>query len=59
MTKARIFKPAKTAMQSGTANAKRWLLEFEPGESRVIEPVMGWFIFLRQCFGFEVTEPVG
>ena len=38
----RIFRPAKTAMQSGTANAKRWLLEFEPDAPRVIEPVMGW-----------------
>jgi hypothetical protein len=27
---ARIYKPAKTAMQSGLANTKKWLLEFEP-----------------------------
>ena len=38
----RIYRPAKTAMQSGTANAKRWLLEFEPDAPQVIEPLMGW-----------------
>ncbi|MFY8112831.1 MAG: NADH dehydrogenase ubiquinone Fe-S protein 4, partial [Rhabdaerophilum sp.] len=27
---ARIYCPAKTAMQSGTAKTGRWLLEFEP-----------------------------
>ncbi len=39
---ARIYKPAKTAMQSGAAKTKEWLLEFEPEEPRVIEPLMGW-----------------
>src|SRR4051794_31438508 len=39
---ARIYKPAKTAMQSGTANTKDWTLEFEPDEPRTIEPLMGW-----------------
>ena len=39
---ARIFKPAKTAMQSGSANTKEWMLEFEPEEPRTIEPLMGW-----------------
>ena len=27
---ARIYKPAKTAMQSGTAKTKDWVLDFEP-----------------------------
>ena len=27
---ARIFQPAKSAMQSGLARTKVWLLEFEP-----------------------------
>ena len=27
---ARIYKPAKTAMQSGTAKTKEWVLDFEP-----------------------------
>jgi hypothetical protein len=39
---ARIYKPAKTAMQSGQANTKDWMLEFEPEEPRNIEPLMGW-----------------
>ncbi len=39
---ARIYKPAKSAMQSGTAKTKEWVLEFEPEEPRVIEPLMGW-----------------
>src|SRR5215813_1412458 len=39
---ARIYKPAKTAMQSGRANVKEWVLEFEPEAPREIEPLMGW-----------------
>ena len=39
---ARIYKPSKTAMQSGQAASKDWLLEFEPEEPRTIEPLMGW-----------------
>ena len=42
MTTARIYKPAKTAMQSGTARTKQWLLEFDRVEPREIEPLMGW-----------------
>jgi hypothetical protein len=39
---ARIYKPAKTAMQSGTAKTKDWVLDFEPEQPREIEPLMGW-----------------
>jgi hypothetical protein len=39
---ARIFKPAKTAMQSGTAKTREWQLDYEPEQPRVIEPLMGW-----------------
>lgn len=39
---ARIFKPAKTAMQSGPARTKEWVLEFEPEVAREIDPLMGW-----------------
>jgi ETC complex I subunit conserved region len=39
---ARIYKPARTAMQSGTARTKEWVLDYEPEEPRVIEPLMGW-----------------
>ena len=39
---ARIYQPAKTAMQSGTAKTKDWVLDYEPEEPRAIEPLMGW-----------------
>ncbi len=39
---ARIFKPARTAMQSGEARTKEWVLEFEPASARDIDPLMGW-----------------
>jgi len=39
---ARIFKPARTAMQSGEARTKEWILEFEPASPRDIDPLMGW-----------------
>ncbi len=39
---ARIYKPAQTAMQSGTARTKEWVLDFEPETPREIEPLMGW-----------------
>ena len=42
MTTARIFKPAKNAMQSGTAKTKEWQVDFEPEKPREIEPLMGW-----------------
>jgi hypothetical protein len=39
---ARIYKPARTAMQSGQAKSKEWLLVYEPEVPRQIEPLMGW-----------------
>lgn len=39
---ARIYKPAKTAMQSGTARTANWMLEFVPEEAKRIDPLMGW-----------------
>ena len=39
---ARIFRPAKTAMQSGKANTTDWVLEFEPRDARRPDPLMGW-----------------
>jgi hypothetical protein len=38
----RIYKPAKTAMQSGVARTKEWVLEYEPEAPREIDPLMGW-----------------
>ena len=40
--KARLYKPSKTAMQSGRSNGKRWVLEFEPEFKRTQDPLMGW-----------------
>jgi hypothetical protein len=39
---AKIYRPAKTAMQSGRAKAQRWVLEFEPGAAPKSDPLMGW-----------------
>jgi hypothetical protein len=39
---ARIYQPAKTAMSSGRAKTRRWVLEFEPERPRTIEPLMGY-----------------
>jgi len=38
----RIYQPAKTAMQSGRARTKNWVLEFEPTAPRTHDPLMGW-----------------
>ena len=38
---ARIYKPAQTAMQSGPARTKEWVLEYEPETPREIDPLMG------------------
>ncbi len=40
--RARIYQPARTAMQSGTAKTKGWVLEFEPDSAREVDPLMGW-----------------
>ncbi|MBI3452474.1 MAG: ETC complex I subunit [Rhodospirillales bacterium] len=39
---ARIFRPAKTAMQSGRAKTREWALEFEPKAAKRADPLMGW-----------------
>jgi len=39
---ARIYKPAKTAMQSGKAKTQRWVLDYEPEKARAVEPLMGY-----------------
>ena len=38
---ARIYQPAKTAMQSGQSKTS-WVLEFTPTEAKKIDPLMGW-----------------
>jgi hypothetical protein len=39
---ARIFRPSKTAMQSGKGKTSDWVLEFEPSDARRADPLMGW-----------------
>ncbi|SPF77976.1 ETC complex I subunit [Pseudoprimorskyibacter insulae] len=40
--RARIYQPAKTAMSSGTAKTKHWVLEYAQADARSIDPLMGW-----------------
>lgn len=40
--KARIYQPAKNAMQSGRAGMKKWRLDYTPSASRFADPLMGW-----------------
>ena len=42
MAGARIFRPAKSALQSGRAHTRKWVLEYEPATRRQLEPLMGW-----------------
>jgi len=42
MARVRILRPAKTAMQSGEAQTRRWILEYEPATRREPDPLMGW-----------------
>lgn len=39
---ARIYRPAKTAMQSGKAKTRQWRLEFEPSSAARPDDLMGW-----------------
>ena len=41
MKNAKIYIPTKTAMQSGRAKLKNWVLEFDTKDSS-INPLMGW-----------------
>jgi hypothetical protein len=42
MPDVRIFRPAKSAMQSGYRNTRRWTLQFEPAAAKKLDPLMGW-----------------
>jgi hypothetical protein len=39
---AKIYQPARSAMQSGQAATRDWRLEFVPADARWIDPLMGW-----------------
>ena len=41
MKKAKIYKPNKTAMQSGLGKTNKWILEFEVDDPTK-NPLMGW-----------------
>jgi len=41
MKKAKIYKPSKTAMQSGLRNTKKWILEFDTTDNE-INLLTGW-----------------
>jgi hypothetical protein len=40
--RALIYCPARSAMTSGRARTRRWVLEFEPRSPPFVEPLMGW-----------------
>jgi len=39
---AKIYRPSKTAMQSGRGKSRDWVLEFEPAMAKRPDPLMGW-----------------
>lgn len=39
---ARIYSPARTAMQSGKGKTGLWLLEYVPEAAKTIDPLMGY-----------------
>ena len=40
--RVRIFKPAKTAMQSGRGKTLAWVVESEPSDASRPDPLIGW-----------------
>lgn len=42
MPTVKIYRPTKNAMQSGRANTRRWVLEYEAERAKFIDPLMGW-----------------
>ncbi len=39
---ARIYRPAKSAMSSGQAKSRDWVLEYVADTAREVDPLMGW-----------------
>lgn len=39
---ARIYQPARTAMSSGSARTRYWVLEHTAERAREVDPLMGW-----------------
>jgi hypothetical protein len=42
MPQVRIYRPAKTATQSGRAKTHQWLVDFKPSDRPEPDPLMGW-----------------
>ena len=40
--KAKIYKPAKTAMQSGRSKYNKWVLKFLDQKNQLKDTMMGW-----------------
>ncbi|MDR3425575.1 MAG: ETC complex I subunit [Alphaproteobacteria bacterium] len=60
--RVRLYKPAKSAAQSGLATSQQWLIEPEAATPRLPEPIMGWasandtFSSLKGCLRFPSQE---
>ncbi|MEQ9042547.1 MAG: ETC complex I subunit [Alphaproteobacteria bacterium] len=57
MRKVRIYQPTKTAMQSGRAQTREWVVEFEPAAPRETEPLMGWTSSRDTCAQVKLRFP--
>ncbi|MEE2760516.1 MAG: ETC complex I subunit [Pseudomonadota bacterium] len=57
---ARIYQPAKTAMQSGRGNTRKWIIDFEPAEAKQADELMGWTgsgdMRSQVCLRFDAKE---
>lgn len=42
MTDALIYKPSKTATQSGLKNTKKWILVYTPQQAQQPDTLIGW-----------------
>ena len=40
--RARIYQPARSAMTSGVAGTRYWVLDYTPETPRELDPLMGW-----------------
>ncbi len=40
--RARIYRPAKTAMSSGQGRTRHWVLDYVADSPREVDPLMGW-----------------
>lgn len=60
--RVRVYRPAKSAAQSGHAKAHHWVIEPENATPRTPEPIMGWisaedsFSELKQSLRFPSEE---